>query len=153
MKIFIGADHGGYNLKETLKAYLAGKGHEIEDMGAHTLDPADDYPDFGFAVAEKVSQNPQSRGILLCRSGNGIAIAANKVKGIRAALAWNSEIARKATEEDNTNVLALPADYITEEQATEMADAFLTANFPLPERAERDQRRIAKIESYEDIVG
>lgn len=146
MKIYIGADHGGYKLKEELKKYLAEFGHEIEDMGAHTLNPQDDYPDFVFPVAEKVAQDPQSIGIVLGRSGVGEAIAANKVKGIRAALVWNEQVAVKAREHSDANILSLGADFIDKETAKRIVKIFLETQFS---QEERHRRRIGKISSHE----
>lgn len=145
MRIYIGADHGGYKLKEELKKYLGEIGHEVEDMGARKLNPGDDYPDFVFPTAESVAQNPGSMGIVIGRSGNGEAIAANKVKGIRAALCWSEEIAKKAREHNNANILSLGADHITTDNAKKIAKAFLEIPFS---GEERHKRRIEKITSY-----
>lgn len=146
MKIYIGADHGGYRLKEGLKRYLAELGHEVEDMGAYELNPEDDYPDFVFPVAQRVASEPGSRGIVIGRSGNGEAIAANKVKGIRTALCWNEEIAKKAREHNNANVLSLGADYIDTEKVKIIVKTFLETPFS---EEERHKRRIEKISLYE----
>lgn len=148
MRIYIGADHGGYKLKEELKKYLGEIGHEVEDMGAHELDPEDDYPDFVFPVAEKVAQNPGAFGIVIGRSGNGEAIAANKVKGIRAALCWSEEIAKKAREHNDANILSLGADYIDTEKAKIIVKTFLETSFS---EEERHKRRIEKISKYEAL--
>lgn len=146
MKIFIGSDHGGYELKEELKGFLEELGYEVEDMGAHTLDPDDDYPDFIFPTAEKVAQNPGNMGIVIGRSGNGEAMAANKVKGIRAALCWNEEIARKAREHNDANVLSLGADFVSVEKAKKIVKTFLETPFS---GEERHKRRLQKIANYE----
>lgn len=149
MKIYIGSDHGGFQLKEGLKGYLKELGYEIEDMGAHNLDPEDDYPDFVFPVAEKVAQNPGAFGIVIGRSGNGEAIAANKIKGIRAALCWNEEVAKKAREHNDVNILSLGADYITTDNAKKIAKVFLETPFS---GEERHKRRIEKIKNYESGI-
>lgn len=144
MKIFIGADHGGYGLKEELKEYLEGLGYEVKDLGAHELNNEDDYPDFVFPVAEMVGKEAQSKGVVIGRSGNGEAIAANKVKGIRAALCWNEEIAQKAREHNDANVLSLGADYLDPESAKRIVTTFLETPFS---EEERHKRRIQKIAS------
>lgn len=142
MKVYIGSDHGGYQLKEELKRYLKELGYEIEDLGAHELNPEDDYPDFVFPTAESVARNPGSMGIVIGRSGNGEAVAANKVRGIRAALCWNEEVAKKAREHNDANILSLGADYITTDNAKKIAKAFLETPFS---GEERHKRRIEKI--------
>lgn len=146
MKVYIGADHGGYKLKEELKKYLGEMGYEVEDMGVYTPDPEDDYPDFVFPTGERVAQNPGSMGIVIGRSGNGEAIAANKVRGIRAALCWNEEVAKKAREHNDANVLSLGADYIDSETAKGIVKTFLETPFS---GEERHKRRIERISSYE----
>lgn len=146
MKIYIGSDHGGYQLKEALRGYLEELGYEVEDMGAHTLDPNDDYPDFIFPTAEKVAQNSGSMGIVIGRSGNGEAMAANKVKGIRAALCWNEEVARKAREHNDANVLSLGADFISLEESKKIVKIFLETPFS---EEERHIRRLQKIAAHE----
>lgn len=146
MKVYIGADHGGYQLKEGLKKYLSELGYAVEDMGAHELNPEDDYPDYVFPTAESVARNPGSMGIVIGRSGNGEAIAANKVKGIRAALCWNEEVAKKAREHNNANVLSLGADYIDTDMAKNIVKTFLEAAFS---EEEKHKRRVGKISGYE----
>lgn len=146
MKVFIGSDHGGYQLKEELKTFLAGKGIEVVDLGAHALDPQDDYPDFVIPVAEKVASDPGSFGIVLGRSGNGEAIAANKGRGIRAALCLSIEMAKKAREHNDANTLSLGADFVDPETAKRIVEAFLTTPFS---NEERHKRRIKKITEYE----
>lgn len=147
MRIYIGSDHGGYQLKEELKKYLSELGYGVEDMGAHELNPEDDYPDFVFPVAEKVAQNPGAFGIVIGRSGNGEVIAANKVKGIRAALCWNEGVAKKAREHNDANVLSLGADYIDLETAKIIVKTFLEISFS---EEERHRRRIEKIMNYKE---
>lgn len=145
MKIYIAADHGGFELKELLKEYLVEKGIEVVDMGNKELDPNDDYPDFVLPLAERVSKEG-GVGIVLGRSGNGEAIVSNKVKGIRAALCVSKKHAQKAREDNHANVLALGADYIDENGAKEIVDTFLETEFS---KEERHVRRVAKITSYE----
>lgn len=146
MRVYIGADHGGYNLKEELKPYLVELGYEVEDLGAHSLVEDDDYPDYVLPVAEKVVGDGGSVGIVVGRSGNGEAIAANKVAGIRAAVCLNSEMARKAREHNDANVLSLGADCINSIDAKEVVKVFLETPFS---GEERHIRRIRKITEYE----
>ncbi|MBI2405651.1 RpiB/LacA/LacB family sugar-phosphate isomerase [Candidatus Microgenomates bacterium] len=150
MKVFIGSDHGGFQLKEELKRYLGDLGHEVEDMGGHELNPEDDYPDFIFPVALRVAQDKLHGenvvGIVIGRSGNGEVIAANKVKGIRAALCTDQEMARHAREHNDANILSLGADVIDIESAKEIVKVFLETPFS---SEERHKRRLAKIADYE----
>lgn len=150
MKVFIGSDHGGFQLKGELKKYLVEKGYETEDMGGHELNPEDDYPDFIFPVAEnvalRVAQGEHAMGIVIGRSGNGEVMAANKVKGVRAALCMNEQMARLAREHNNANVLSLGADFIDGETAKKVVEVFLTTPFS---NEERHRRRVDKIIAYE----
>ncbi len=143
MKIYIGADHRGFALKETLKQYLAGQAYEVIDAGNAAYDAGDDYPDFAHAVAEKISADPDARGILMCGSGAGVAIAANKVRGIRAATIAYVKQAFMARNDEDINILALPADFIDEKTAEEITNIFLTTPFS---GEARHVRRRAKIE-------
>lgn len=156
MKIYLGADHGGFELKEELKGFLSELGYEVEDMGANTKDEGDDYPDFIIPLAEKVVYEERNGdkpwgeeflGIVLGRSGNGEAIAANKVKGARAALCTNVEMARKAREHNNANILSIGADYVDENLAKEMIKVFLETSFS---GEERHKRRLEKIYKHEN---
>lgn len=146
MKVYIASDHGGYKYKEELKEYIRDKGYEVEDMGAHELDPEDDYPDFVIPLALRVAQGKQDLGIVIGRSGNGEQIAANKVKGIRAALCLNDEMAKKAREHNDANVLSLGADYIDLETAKKIAETFLKTPFS---EDKRHKMRLDKISKYE----
>ncbi len=148
MRIYIGADHGGYQLKEELKAFLTKKGYEIEDLGAHTLDPQDDYPDFVIPTALRVAQSKpgEAMGIVIGRSGNGEAIASNKVKGIRAALCLSEEMAKKAREHNDANMLSLGGDFVDPETAKKIVETFLNTPFS---NEERHVRRIQKIKEHE----
>jgi len=145
-KIYITSDHGGYQYKEELKVFLKDSGYEVEDMGNKKLDPEDDYPDFVIPLAEKVLKEPDSFGIVLGRSGNGEAIAANKVKGIRAALCLNEKMAKMAREHNDANVLSLGADYIDLETAKKIAEAFIKTSFS---NEEKHKRRLVKLEKFE----
>jgi ribose 5-phosphate isomerase B len=136
----IGADHAGFKLKEKLKAYLLEKGYEVKDYGCFS-DESIDYPDFGHPVAEHVSNNQGTLGVVICGSGNGINMTVNKHQGIRSALCWKNEIAQLAREHNNANIIALPARFITEEEAIQMLDTFLNTTF----EGGRHQRRVNKI--------
>ncbi|MCB0765591.1 MAG: ribose 5-phosphate isomerase B [Flavobacteriales bacterium] len=141
MHILIGSDHAGFDLKHQLKDHLRALGHEVTDKGTHVKDSVD-YPDYAHAVATGVQGAPGELGILICGSGNGVNISANRHKGVRAALAWNPEVARLAREHNNANVLSLPARFITTEAAMDIVDAFLAGKF----EGGRHQRRVEKIE-------
>lgn len=142
MLIPIGCDHAGFELKEKIKAYLTEKGYEVKDFGTHS-DASIDYPDYAHPVAEIVENNPGMLGILLCGSGNGINMTANKHQGIRSALCWLPEIAKLAREHNDANVMALPARFIDEQAAFEMVDLFLSTPF----EGGRHQKRVDKIAS------
>lgn len=144
--IYIASDHGGFKLKEELKSWLRGK-NDIEDLGAFKLDPNDDYPDFIFPLAKKISENNNDLGIIIGRSGNGEAIVANKVEGIRAAVCLNEEMAIKAKEHNNANILSLGADYVDFELARKIVEAFLKTPFS---GSDKHKRRIEKIRKIEE---
>ena len=136
----IGADHAGFQLKATLIEHLQSKGYEVEDFGCYSEDSID-YPDFGHPVASKVEENPGTLGILICGSGNGINMTANKHQGVRSALCWQKEIAQLAREHNNANIIALPARFVSTEEALEMVDVFLSTEF----EGGRHERRVNKI--------
>ncbi len=136
----IGADHAGFNLKEKVIKHLKSKGFEIEDFGCYSEDSID-YPDFGHPVASMVEENDGMKGILICGSGNGINMTANKHQGVRSALCWKKEIAELARLHNNANILALPARFISENEAIEMIDVFFTTEF----EGGRHQLRVNKI--------
>lgn len=147
MKLYIAADHAGFYLKKQLIQYLNIKGFEVEDCGAFEMDEQDDYPDFIIPCAQKVAKDKESLGIVIGGSGNGEAIAANKVKGIRCAL-YNSgkaEIAKLAREHNNANVLSLGARFITPDEAKRAVTTWLEAEF----EGGRHERRLGKIEEAE----
>ena len=146
MKVYLGADHGGYELKEELKKYLTTLRYEVEDMGARSLDPNDDYTDFIIPVAKKVASTLDNLGIIFGRSGNGEVIAANKINGIRAVLCLNEKMAEKAKDHNNANILSLGADYISLEDAKKIVQKFLETPFS---NEERHVRRLKKIEEIE----
>lgn len=142
MKVAIASDHGGYDLKESLKSYLAQKGYDILDCGCNSKDSVD-YPDFARAAAKKVAAGECDKGIVICTTGIGVSITANKVKGIRAALCCNEHMAKMTRLHNDSNVLAIGAAIVTEEEAKIITDTFLTTDFS---GEERHQRRIDKIE-------
>lgn len=136
----ISADHAGFKLKEKLKAYLLEKGYEVKDYGCFSEESID-YPDFGHPVAEHVSNNTGTLGVVICGSGNGINMTVNKHQGIRSALCWKNEIAQLAREHNDANIIAVPARFITEEEAIQMLDTFLNTAF----EGGRHARRVNKI--------
>ena len=142
MKIAIGADHGGFPLKEELADILRKAGHEVDDLGAHQYNSQDDYPDFALAVARTVAAGTARRGIVVCGSGVGASVAANKVKGARAALCHDTYSARQGVEHDDLNVLCLGGRIIGIELAKEIVKTYLEAEFS---GEERHQRRLSKI--------
>ncbi|HHT78354.1 MAG TPA: ribose 5-phosphate isomerase B [Actinobacteria bacterium] len=145
-KIFTGSDHAGFDLKEKIKGYLSNEGIDFEDMGAPDINPADDYPDYAAIVAKKVAEN-NGAGILVCSSGTGMCITANKIKGIRAVNAFNAEIAEMSRIHNDTNVLCLGQDYIPEGLAIQIVRKWLETDFS---GVERHQRRVDKIAEYEN---
>jgi ribose 5-phosphate isomerase B len=146
VRVYIGADHAGHELKNRLVAWLKERGHEVEDCGPFTYDPEDDYPPFVLRAARGVAENPGSLGIVIGGSGNGEQIAANKVRGIRAALVWNEETARLAREHNDANVISIGARMHTPEEAIRFVEVFLSTPFS---GAERHVRRIGQIAGYE----
>jgi ribose 5-phosphate isomerase B len=143
MIVYVGADHRGFALKNLLREHLEHSGHSAEDEGALTLDKRDDYPRFAYTVASKVLGNDGTIGLLVCGSGQGMAMAANKVRGIRAALVWSPAEARAARHEDDANILVLPADMIDNDTAEAIVDEFLSTKFS---GEERHRRRLEQIE-------
>jgi ribose 5-phosphate isomerase B len=146
MRVFVGSDHAAYELKEHLVKVLAEAGHEPIDCGAHVYDAEDDYPPYCFDVGERVVAEPGSLGVVLGGSGNGEQIAANKVPGIRAALAWNLETAKLARQHNNAQVVAIGAREHSIEDASSFAEAFLAEPFS---EDPRHERRIAILDEYE----
>ena len=136
----IGADHAGFQLKEAVKKHLESKGYTVKDFGCHSEDSID-YPDFGHPVAKMVEENTGMIGVLICGSGNGINMTANKHQGIRSALCWKKEIAELARLHNNANIITLPARFISEAEAIEMIDVFFSTSF----EGGRHQNRIDKI--------
>jgi len=147
MRIHIGSDHAGLELKAELVKHLSSKGHDVTDHGPHEYDALDDYPDFCIPAAQAVAKDPSSLGIVLGGSGNGEQIAANKVKGIRAALAWSIETAKLAKEHNNANVVAVGGRMHEISLVKEIIDAFIGEPFS---NDERHVRRIKKISDFEN---
>ncbi len=144
MKIALAADHAGFEEKEKIKKTLDEIGVEYTDMGTNSTESVD-YPDFARKVGEAVADGEYDQGLLVCGSGTGMAIAANKVPGIRAAVAWNEEIARLARQHNNANVLSLAARYTTDEENQKIVKAWFAADF----EGGRHERRVEKIEQIE----
>lgn len=146
MRVYFGADHAGYEMKGRLVEHLRGRGFEVVDVGAHAYDAADDYPPFCLEAARRVVADPGSLGIVLGGSGNGEQIAANKVPGCRAALAWSPEIARLTREHNDAQVIGIGARMHSEAEAIAIVDAFVDTPFS---GDARHQRRIDLLADYE----
>jgi ribose 5-phosphate isomerase B len=146
MRVYLGSDHAGFELKTHLVNHLIKQSYDVVDVGPHVFDPEDDYPAFCLATGAKVVGDEGSLGIVIGGSGNGEQIAANKVAGVRSALAWKVEIAQLARQHNDSNVLAIGAREHTLDEATAMAEAFLTTPFS---GNERHARRIAQLADYE----
>lgn len=140
MKLVISGDHASPALKATVKAHLEGLGHEVEDLGPYSEDSVD-YPDFAHKLCEKVKDNSAELGILICGSGQGVAMSANKHQDIRAALCWNDEIAQLSREHNNANIICLGARFVDENTAISMIETFINTDF----EGGRHERRVNKI--------
>ncbi len=148
MKIYIGSDHGGFDLKQLLVHYLDKKvGHEVEDVGDERPDPKDDYPIYAQKLVSALlaSDSDAARGILICRGGQGMVMAANRFRGIRAAVCWNEHSARKSREDNDSNVLCIPADELSVSEVKDIVHTWLDTPFS---NAARHQRRINEIDSF-----
>jgi ribose 5-phosphate isomerase B len=146
MKIAIGADHGGFLLKQIIEVFVRELGHDIIDVGAHSLDPLDDYPQFSEGVSLAVRKGDAEKGILICGSGVGASVAANKFPGIRAAVCHDIFSAHQGVEDDNMNVLCLGQRVVGDELAKEIVTRFIGATFS---GAERHVRRLAEVNTIE----
>lgn len=146
MKIYLGTDHAGFELKETVKKTLLKKNCDVEDCGALTFDKNDDYPDFIAKAAQKVSDNKESKGIIFGKSGAGECIVANKIKGIRAVLGFSKENVELSRLHNDTNVLSLGSAFVNDNQALDLINIFLNTPFS---NEERHIRRIGKISKLE----
>ena len=146
MRVYLGSDHAGYELKMHLVNHLTKQGHDVVDVGPHVYDPEDDYPAFCLHTGAKVVADEGSLGIVIGGSGNGEQIAANKVKGVRAVLAWSTDTARLGREHNNANVISVGARMHTEEEATAFVETFLATDYS---GEERHTRRIEMLSAYE----
>ncbi|MBN9620519.1 MAG: ribose-5-phosphate isomerase [Actinobacteria bacterium] len=146
MRVYLGSDHAGFELKAQLIEHLRGLGHEALDCGAHTYDPEDDYPAPCITAAARTVADPGSLGVVIGGSGNGEQIAANKVRGVRAALVWNDETAQLAREHNDANVVSIGARQHPVEDAKRFVEVFLATPFS---EGERHKRRIAELAEYE----
>ena len=142
MKISLAADHNGFDLKREISDQLENEGHEVIDVGPHSHDPLDDYPDYAKKLADSVSRGESLRGIMICGSGVGASVASNKVKGIRAAVCHDIYSAHQGVELDDMNVLCLGSRIVGIEVARELVKAFITAEYT---GEERHQRRLDKV--------
>ena len=145
MHIYIGSDHGGFTQKQHLLELLNQLGHETTDCGTYSPESTD-YPDFALAVGNAVKNHPEGRGILLCRSGEGMEMAANKIPKIRAALVWDPKVAVETRHDNDANVLVIPSDFVSEETAEEIVRQFLATPFS---NEERHVRRLVKLHNIE----
>ena len=150
MRIHVAADHAGFDLKTAVTEHLTALGHEVVDHGAHVYDPQDDYPAFCLEAAQAVAADPGSLGLVIGGSGNGEQIAANKVLGVRAALAWSVQAARLAREHNDANVMGLGARMHPRTDALAIVDAFIAEPFSADER---HQRRIGQLTAYDAARG
>jgi ribose 5-phosphate isomerase B len=146
MRVYLGSDHAGFDLKEHLVAWLREHGHEVVDVGAYRYEPEDDYPAYCLQAAARAVADPVSLGVVIGGSGNGEQIVANKVRGARAALAWNEETARLARDHNDANVLSLGARMLSTDAAESIVATFLSTPFSA---AARHVRRISQISDYE----
>jgi len=146
MKIHLGCDHAGFELKEKILGHLKNKGHEVIDHGAKTYDALDDYPVYCFLAAQAAAKDLNSLAIVMGGSGNGEQISANKIKGVRAALAWNVETAKLARQHNNANVMGIGGRMHSESEALAIVDTFIETKFS---NDERHLRRINQISEYE----
>ncbi len=144
--IYLASDHGGFKLKETIEKHLREKGDDVIDLGPKKLDSTDDFPDFVIPLAKKVAESEENLGIVLCRNGVGVEVAANKIDGVRAALSWDPKHAASSRRDDNSNVLALPADYLDPKKAIKVLDSWLSTPYS---KEPRFERRLKKIEREE----
>jgi ribose 5-phosphate isomerase B len=148
MLLYIGADHRGFELKNTLKDFFKQQGYEVFDVGNSVYDEGDDYPDFASAVAKEVAKDPDNiKGIVICGSGAGADIAANKFRGVRATLALSGDQVFDARHDDNINILALAADYLSADDAKNLARLFIETKFSPEDRFRRRIDKISKLEN------
>lgn len=142
--IYIASDHGGFNFKKLIYDYLMEKNIPVTDLGPYEIDPNDDYPDYVSKLTSKVLENSENKGILICRNGVGVCMAANRYNGIRCTLSWNPDHTRSTRVDDNSNVLALPGDYISNEEALACVRMWLETPFS---NQDRHVRRLEKVDN------
>ena len=145
--IYLGADHAGFDMKAMLRDHLEASGYTEEDLGAHELDPYDDYPQYAEVVAQAVLDHAGSLGILSCGNAEGICIAANKFDGIRAGIGYSEEAAKTMRTDDNANVICIPGRLETQDDPLAIVDTFLTTDFS---GAERHERRLEQVQNIEE---
>ncbi len=151
MRVYLGSDHAGFELKTHLANHLAKEGYDVVDVGPHAYDPDDDYPAFCLHAGDRVVADPGSLGVVIGGSGNGEQIAANKITGVRAALAWSIDTAHLAREHNDANVVAVGARQHTLDEATAIVEAFLTTPFSGNERHARRIRQVADYETGREL--
>ena len=147
MRISVAADHNGYELKNEITEILKRDGHDVIDIGPHSLDPLDDYPDFAKPLAKSVSSGETDRGIMVCGSGVGASVAANKVKGVRAAVCHDIYSAHQGVEHDNMNILCLGSRIVGTEVVRELVSAFISAEYTNEERHARRLNKVIEMEN------
>lgn len=152
MTIFIASDHGGFELKKELIKGLSKEGLNVVDMGPKMLKPEDDYPDYVVPTMKKVQETTDSKGILICRNGVGVSMLANKFNNIRAVLSWDEKHVSSSRNDDDTNVLALPSDYITGEKALKIVLTWLKTPFSNKEKHIKRLRKISNIEKDPETI-
>ncbi len=147
MKVYVGSDHGGFEWKQKIFGFLSAHKYDVEDIGAKTLDPNDDYPQFAQRAVAKVlgSTDDDPRAILICRGGQGMSIAANRFQGIRASVIWNEHEAKMTRIDNDSNVLCLPSDHIEFEEVRGIVETWLNTSFS---RAPRHVRRLREIDDF-----
>jgi RpiB/LacA/LacB family sugar-phosphate isomerase len=148
MRVAVAADHAGLPIKTIVREFLVGLGHQVDDLGTHTAEPVD-YPDYAAVIGEAVVTGTCERGVLICGSGVGASVAANKIRGIRAGLCHDTYSAHQGVEHDDMNVLVLGGRVIGEALARELVGAFMSARFTAEER---HQRRLAKVHALEEVL-
>lgn len=145
--VYLGSDHAGFDLKQMIKEHLILRGVHVEDLGAHTLDPHDDYPQYAEAVAEAVLEHPGSVGILSCGNAQGVTIVANKFDGIRAGTGFSIAAATTMRQDDNANIISIPGRIATQDDPLAIVDAFLASSFSKADRHKRRLNQVRKIEN------
>lgn len=146
MKIYLGADHRGYDYKEKVKEWLTKEGYEFTDLGAYKYDESDDYPEFAEKVGYMVASEEKSRGILICGSGVGVDVVANKIDGIRASIGKEKAQVIAGRRDDRMNILVIAADFTTQKEMHEMIEAFLKTEYEVNERHDRRLEQIKELE-------